>query len=136
MTGERIIWYNNPCEYFNSERLIKLAAKRYTDEYLIDEVKRITKVLGRPPIGAASEFPGVGAATKSFGSWEQFLNAADLTLVAPEGEGKETKERYIKEANEIIRILGRTPKMTDFDDYRVVKYYFGSWQEFKDCWNK
>ncbi|MBC6309411.1 hypothetical protein HCJ66_07570 [Listeria sp. FSL L7-1582] len=113
-----------------------MAAKRYTDEYLIDEVKRITKVLGRPPIGAASEFPGVGAATKSFGSWEQFLSAADLTLVASEGEGEDIKERYIKEANEIIRILGRTPKMNDFDDYRIVKYYFGSWQAFKDSWGE
>ncbi|WP_430534175.1 hypothetical protein [Listeria rocourtiae] len=113
-----------------------MAAKRYTDEYLIEEVNRITKVLGRPPIGAASEFPGVGAATKSFGSWEEFLNAAGLSLVAPEGEGQEIKERYIKEAKEIIRILGRTPKMTDFDDYRIVKYYFGSWQDFKDAWEK
>lgn len=96
---------------------------QHTDDFLIEEIKRMNDVLGRPPVSYA-EYKYKQTAISRFGSWENALQLAGLKMYAAADEGLEIRARYIREAKEINRILGRTPRAEDFDDYRKVKYYF------------
>ncbi|KGL41820.1 hypothetical protein BMT55_01935 [Listeria newyorkensis] len=98
-------------------------SKKYTDEFLIEELQRISTKIGRPPSGLA-EYRYKYTAVDRFGSWEHTLRMAGLTLYATEDEGLEIRARYIREVKEIYRIWGRVPRCRDFEDIQTVKYYF------------
>ncbi|KGL41083.1 hypothetical protein BMT55_10145 [Listeria newyorkensis] len=103
----------------------------YKEDYLIAEVKRISQELGRPPISGPHEFPLYMSVMEYYDSWEAFLERAGLTKFAGEEEGKEVKEKLIRDILEMERIMRRFPTMSEFEDYRLVRYYFGSWKNFK-----
>ncbi|MBC2173875.1 homing endonuclease associated repeat-containing protein [Listeria booriae] len=96
-----------------------------TDDFLIEEIQRMYNLLGRAPIGY-TEYKYRQKAINRFGSWENALQLAGVNGATISDEGLEIRARYIHEAKEIYRILGRAPKKTDFDDYRMVRYYFGT----------
>ncbi|MBC6316967.1 homing endonuclease associated repeat-containing protein [Listeria grandensis] len=100
-----------------------MSKNKYTDEFLIEELQRISTKLGRPPSGLA-EYPYKYTVVGRFDSWENTLCMAGLTLYASENEGLEIRARYIREVKEIYRIWGRIPRSRDFEDIQTVKYYF------------
>lgn len=96
---------------------------KYTDAFLIEELQRVANQIKRPPVGVA-EYPYKKTVIERFGSWENALRMAGLTLHATEDEGPEIRTRYIREVKEICRVWKRVPRVRDFDDIRTVRYYF------------
>ncbi|MBC1473454.1 hypothetical protein HB852_02310 [Listeria grandensis] len=103
----------------------------FKEEYLIAEVKRISVELGRPPVSGPREFPLYMSVMEYYDSWDAFLERAGLTKFASEADGVEIKEKLILDILEMERIIRRFPIMSEFKDYRLVRYYFGSWKNFK-----
>ncbi|MBC2173856.1 homing endonuclease associated repeat-containing protein [Listeria booriae] len=102
-----------------------MSKKIITDQFLIEEVIRTAKLLGRPPVGV-TEYQYRNLATQRFGSWIKFLSEADLHWKADLGEGAEIRNMYIEEVRQIVHILNRVPRTSDFEDIREVRYYFKS----------
>ncbi|AQY50750.1 hypothetical protein PWEIH_09593 [Listeria weihenstephanensis FSL R9-0317] len=105
--------------------------RSYKEEFLTAEVQRLAQELGRPPISGPHEFPLYMSVMEYYDSWEDFLEHAGLRKYASEDEGAEVKEKLILDILQMEKIMRRFPTMSEFKDYRLVRYYFGSWKAFK-----
>ncbi|MBC2057937.1 hypothetical protein HCJ57_15530 [Listeria booriae] len=96
-----------------------------TNEFLLEEVKKVANQLGRPPVGG-TEFQYRYLAGQRFGSWPHFLEEAGLSMHADLEEGAEIRSKYIETVHKIVNVLDRVPRSSDFEDIREVNYYFRS----------
>ncbi|MBC6300291.1 homing endonuclease associated repeat-containing protein [Listeria booriae] len=102
---------------------------KYTNEYLIEEVQRLAKRIGRTP--RAKDFKHYNTASSRFGSWKNFIEAAGL----PAHKARKTKTIYsryelAKAAQEQALVLRRAPSSNEFKYTHIVYEYFSSWDEF------
>lgn len=105
-----------------------------TDDELIEELQRLAEELGRSPTAPHmtdhGEF-GESIYKTRFGSWNEALRAAGLTINSRHGI---SDDELLSELQDLTTTLGRPPRMKDmrehgeFDPY---PYYcrFGSWNE-------
>ncbi|MBC6150126.1 hypothetical protein HB834_00505 [Listeria booriae] len=101
--------------------------KRYSNEYLIEEIQRLAKQLGHTP--RTTDFSHYSLAFKRFGSWKAFIEAAGL----PEYSARKTiYSRYelAKAAQEQALTLRRAPNSNEFKYKHIVYELFSSWDEF------
>ncbi|MBC2148071.1 homing endonuclease associated repeat-containing protein [Listeria booriae] len=103
--------------------------KRYSNEYLIEEIQLLAKRLGHTP--RAKDFKHYNTASSRFGSWKNFIEAAGL----PAHKARKTKSinsRYelAKAAQEQAMTLRRAPSSYEFKYTHIVYEYFSSWDEF------
>ncbi|MCD2208565.1 homing endonuclease associated repeat-containing protein [Listeria booriae] len=102
-----------------------MGRKTVTNEFLLEEVKKVANQLGRPPVGA-TEFRYRYLASQRFESWARFLEEAGLSMQADLEESAEIRSKYIEAVHKIVNVLDRVPRTSDFDDIREVRYYFKS----------
>lgn len=57
--------------------------KRYSDAFLLQEIRRVAEEFGRTPVSTKSkrEFAYINTASMRFGSWKKFVEAAGLEVV-------------------------------------------------------
>ncbi|MBC1491037.1 hypothetical protein HCI99_04350 [Listeria booriae] len=103
--------------------------KKYSDDYLIEEIKLCAKRLGHPP--RVRDFPHYSLASKRFGSWKAFLEAAGLSIYNGR-QIKSVNSRYglAKAAQEQALTLGHAPNSNEFKYKHIVYEFFSSWDEF------
>lgn len=96
-------------------------------QVLIKEVKELANRLNRTPFGR--EFPHRNQAARLFGSWQNFLIAADI---------KPTKNNYSDEelfslVQQLAEKLGRTPVAKEFPHHSIATHRFGRWTKFLEA---
>lgn len=104
-------------------------SRLYTDEELLDIIRKKQKELGRTP--KFTEVSQCKTIQDRFGSWNEGLKKAGL-----KANRKRDKEYYKLSKKELIKILknkannlGRTPVSTEVGDRLVyaIKKKFGTW---------
>ncbi|MBC1291746.1 homing endonuclease associated repeat-containing protein [Listeria booriae] len=118
-------------EALRAAGLEKVQRRVYKEAFLIEEVQRIAEELGRPPISGPYEFPLYMSVMEYYDSWEAFLARAGLKKFAEAEEGQAIKDKLIDNVLEMEQIMRRFPTMSECQDFRLIRYYFGSWKNFK-----
>lgn len=103
--------------------------------FLIQEVQKVARTLGRAPKGNQEEFAYTRLAIQQFGTWKQFIEAADLTERVVHANQKYSNADLIREAQRIAQVLGRAPLSThgEFPYRMTVIRRFGSWRNFLEA---
>ncbi|MBC2306559.1 homing endonuclease associated repeat-containing protein [Listeria booriae] len=103
--------------------------KKYSDDYLIEEIQKCAKRLGHSP--RAKDFPHYSLASQRFGNWEAFLKAAGLS-VYNRRQIKSVNSRYglAKAAQDQALTLGHAPNSKEFKYAHIVYEFFTNWDEF------
>lgn len=91
---------------------------------LIEEVKELANKLNRTPIG--KEFPHRNQAARLFGSWTNFLIAAELKPTINNFSDEELFSLVLQLAEK----LGRAPFAKEFPHHSIVAHRFGRWTKF------
>jgi len=113
--------------------MIIINRKKYTHDFLLNELKRFTEVNGRPPIikdfGRKNGYPSPFVYNVYFKSWSDAIKLAKLDKIAK----KNKKSFLLNELKRFYNINKRTPSQSDFrqkNEYpSVTQYYknFSSW---------
>ncbi|MBC1318507.1 homing endonuclease associated repeat-containing protein [Listeria booriae] len=105
--------------------------KKYSNEYLIEEIQLLAKKIGHTP--RTTDFSHYSLVFKRFGSWKAFIEAAGL----PEYSARKTKTKTIysryelaKAAQEQALVLRRAPNSKEFKYAHIVYEFFSNWDEF------
>lgn len=102
---------------------------RIIREQLVEQVKSQTEELGRAP--KKQEFSKPATAVRYFGSWNAFLESANLELSQlVESSYPFSKEQLIELLQAQTTKLGRAPKKQEFPKASSAIYHFGSWNDF------
>jgi hypothetical protein len=80
----------------------------------------------RGSVPANNKFRYGKQAVSLFGSWNAFLEAANL----PTRKAEYSKEYLIKEYLKLKKSLNRKPLTSEYRYYATVKYKWGSWRAF------
>lgn len=105
-----------------------------SEEELLDELERLTEVLGHPPTGPEMQSVGKFSSSiyqRKFETWNEALRTAGLELHDNKGT-PDTK--LLGEIHRLVDELGRVPSATEMrnmGDYTHATYQsrFGSWSE-------
>lgn len=98
----------------------------YSNEELLNKFNLLTEELGRVP--RVREFRHYRIASKRFGSWNNFLEAANATPIKK--YTKLSNEQFIEDIQLLARQLNRTPVFRDYPKAKVAADRFGSWNKF------
>jgi hypothetical protein len=111
-----------------------MGTRRFSEEDLIDCLRRLRERVGRTPIEADThehlDIPGHTTYVKRFGTWREALEAAGIPI-DPRNMGYD-KETLLAELRTIVEQLGRTPSRRDLREMGgpsgcTFAHYFGSW---------
>ncbi|MGG5317926.1 hypothetical protein IGI49_002665 [Enterococcus sp. AZ071] len=107
----------------------KQLKKRLSNNHLIALVQKQAEELGRTP--KFKEFKHSGTIVKRYGTWNSFLERADLKP----REGRNLRRRISNE--QLIELVqkqaeesGRTPRAINFKHYGIAQVRYGSWNNF------
>jgi hypothetical protein len=110
--------------------------KKYTDEFLLNELKRWYEKYGEIPTYAKFEvdkdFPSATVYKKRFGTWNKALKSAGFEV---KNKVNYTKDELKNEAIEFYKLHKRAPYYYELSFGRdVVHKFWGTWDNFiKDC---
>jgi hypothetical protein len=123
-------------------RLHKKGRLKYTPEFVLDEIRRVSQMLGRRPKCRKEFCPATGIAhttvDRMFGSWINATNkalAGDLPRNAKRNFGKSSRiddAKLIADFHRVWRIVGRKPTAKDYSQHGRWSYgpfysHFGRW---------
>lgn len=111
---------------------------RYTDEQLIDYIKRAADQLGHAPTTSEFKslegFPNILTVTRRLGSWKPALKKAGLKVKRDVKPHAYTDDELIEHLRRSAKILGRAPRADElgtidgFPNALTYNKRFGSWK--------
>jgi len=111
--------------------------KNYTDEQLLDELRRFKREEGRSPgqmdFNNNPEYPGFVTYQRRFGTWNAAIKLAGLETNVGGTEKEYTKEElldlllYFKEDNKRIPVESDFISRPEYPSFTTYVRYFGSW---------
>lgn len=117
---------------------------RYTDDYLIRQIKELSKELNKTPslndFRKAKNTASPSTIINHFGSWNNFIKAANLPLTNKRKNNTNYKTITEKQLIEQIQILAeeihKVPSLLEFkkckytSSIKTVLKHFDSWSDF------